>query len=175
MVDRGKSFQVVANLIMVLLVLFCLVPFVLLIVSSITQENSLVRNGYSFIPEKIDFSAYKYLLVDSGSIVRGYILSAIVTVVGTVLNLTLTTLFAYPLSRRDLPGRGVLAFFLFFTMLFNGGLVPSYIMWTQMFQYQKHHCGAFVPQPDDGRFLCDYDAHLFHHQYPGCCHRSRPD
>lgn len=95
MVDRGKSFQVVANLIMVLLVLFCLVPFVLLIVSSITQENSLVRNGYSFIPEKIDFSAYKYLLVDSGSIVRGYILSAIVTVVGTVLNLTLTTLFAY--------------------------------------------------------------------------------
>ena len=59
MVDRGKSFQVVANLIMVLLVLFCLVPFVLLIVSSITQENSLVRNGYSFIPEKIDFSAYK--------------------------------------------------------------------------------------------------------------------
>ena len=152
MVDRGKSFQVVANLIMVLLVLFCLVPFVLLIVSSITQENSLVRNGYSFIPEKIDFSAYKYLLVDSGSIVRGYILSAIVTVVGTVLNLTLTTLFAYPLSRRDLPGRGVLAFFLFFTMLFNGGLVPSYIMWTQMFHIKNTIAALLFPNLMMGAF-----------------------
>ena len=83
---------------------------------------------------------------------RGYILSAIVTVVGTVLNLTLTTLFAYPLSRRDLPGRGVLAFFLFFTMLFNGGLVPSYIMWTQMFHIKNTIAALLFPNLMMGAF-----------------------
>ena len=83
MVDRGKTFQVVANIIMVLLVLFCLIPFVLLIISSITKETSLVKYGYSFIPREIDLAAYKYLLVDSTDIIRGYGISALVTVVGT--------------------------------------------------------------------------------------------
>lgn len=152
MVDRGRAFQIVANIIMIILVLFCLIPFVLLIVSSITQETCLIRNGYSFFPEQIDFAAYRYLLVDSTSIVRGYILSAIVTVVGTVGNLTLTTLFAYPLSRKDLPGRNYLAFFLFFTMLFNGGLVPSYIMWTQIFQIKNTLAALIFPNLFMGAF-----------------------
>ena len=145
MVDKGKTFQVAANLIMIVLTLFCLLPFLLLIISSITQENALVRNGYSFFPEQIDFAAYKYLLVDSTSIVRGYILSAFVTVTGTVANLAVTTLFAYPLSRRDLPGRAFISFFLFFTMLFNGGLVPSYIMWTQTFHIKNTIAALLFP------------------------------
>ena len=65
MVDRSKTFQIIANAVMILLVLFCLVPFALLIVSSITKETSLVKYGYSFIPREIDLAAYKYLLVDS--------------------------------------------------------------------------------------------------------------
>ena len=145
MVDKGKTFQVAANLIMIVLTLFCLLPFLLLIISSITQENALVRNGYSFFPEQIDFAAYKYLLVDSTSIVRGYILSAFVTVTGTVANLAVTPLFAYPLSRRDLPGRAFISFFLFFTMLFNGGLVPSYIMWTQTFHIKNTMAALLFP------------------------------
>ena len=142
MVDRGKTFQVVANIIMALLVLFCLIPFVLLIISSITKETSLVKYGYSFIPREIDLAAYKYLLVDSTDIIRGYGISALVTVVGTICNLTITTLFAYPLSRRDLPARNVLAFF---TMLFNGGLVPSYIMWTQTFHIKNTLAALLFP------------------------------
>lgn len=145
MVDRSKAFQIVANIIMILLVLFCLVPFVLLIVSSITKETSLVKYGYSFFPREIDFSAYKYLLVDSTDIVRGYGISVLVTVVGTICNLIITTLFAYPLSRKDLPARNVLAFFLFFTMLFNGGLVPSYIMWTQTFHIKNTLAALLLP------------------------------
>lgn len=152
MVDKGKTFQVAANLIMIVLTLFCLLPFLLLIISSITQENALVRNGYSFFPEQIDFAAYKYLLVDSTSIVRGYILSAFVTVTGTVANLAVTTLFAYPLSRRDLPGRAFISFFLFFTMLFNGGLVPSYIMWTQTFHIKNTIAALLFPNLMMGAF-----------------------
>lgn len=152
MVDKGKTFQVAANLIMIVLTLFCLLPFLLLIISSITQENALVRNGYSFFPEQIDFAAYKYLLVDSTSIVRGYILSAFVTVTGTVANLAVTTLFAYPLSRRDLPGRAFISFFLFFTILFNGGLVPSYIMWTQTFHIKNTIAALLFPNLMMGAF-----------------------
>lgn len=152
MVDRSKAFQIVANAIMIILVLFCLVPFVLLIVSSIIKETSLVKYGYSFIPREIDFAAYKYLLVDSTDIVRGYGISALVTVIGTVCNLTITTLFAYPISRKDLPGRGILAFFLFFTMLFNGGLVPSYIMWTQTFHIKNTLAALLFPNLMMGAF-----------------------
>ena len=145
MVDRSKTFQIIANAVMILLVLFCLVPFALLIVSSITKETSLVKYGYSFIPREIDLAAYKYLLVDSTDIIRGYGISALVTVVGTICNLTITTLFAYPLSRKDLPARNALAFFLFFTMLFNGGLVPSYIMWTQTFHIKNTLTALLFP------------------------------
>ena len=107
MVERNKGFQIAANVIMILLSAMCIVPFILLIMSSITKENVLLKYGYSFWPREISFDAYKTLLVESGSIVRGYIISALVTVVGTVANLTLTTLFAYPLSRKDLPGKSI--------------------------------------------------------------------
>lgn len=145
MVDNKKGFQIVANIIMLLLAIFCLIPFILLITSSITDELSLVRNGYSFFPSKFSFDAYRYLLIDSMSIAKGYAISAGVTGVGTLVNVLLTVLFAYPLSRRDLPGRKFFSFFIFFTMLFNGGLVPSYIMWTQTFQIKNTLWAYIVP------------------------------
>ena len=70
MVERNKSFQIAANVIMILLSAMCIVPFILLIMSSITKENILLKYGYSFWPREISFDAYKTLLVDSGSIVR---------------------------------------------------------------------------------------------------------
>ncbi len=152
MVESNKTFQVIAHIIMILLALFCILPFILLIVSSITGETSLIRNGYSFFPEVIDFSAYKYLLVDSGKIIKGYTISVLTTVIGTSINLVLTTLFAYPLSRKDLPGRSIFSFFLFFTMLFNGGLVPTYIMWTQTFHIKNTLWALIVPNLMMGAF-----------------------
>ena len=131
MVEKNRGFQIFAHTVMILLTLFCLLPFLLLIVSSVTSETSLIRTGYSFFPEELSLDAYRYLLVDSTAITRGYLISAVVTASGTLLNLFLTVMLAYPLSRKDLPKRNLFAFFLFFTMLFNGGLVPTYIMWTQ--------------------------------------------
>ena len=145
MVGRDKVFQILANCIMAVLVLYCMLPLLLLFSSSITEEQALIVDGYSFVPSAIDWSAYKYILIDSVQIVRGYGISAAVTLLGTVCNLTLRTLFAYPLSRRDLPGKTLIAFILFFTMLFNGGLVPSYIMWTQMFHIKNTFWALLVP------------------------------
>lgn len=152
MVERNKGFQIAANVIMILLSAMCIVPFILLIMSSITKENVLLKYGYSFWPREISFDAYKTLLVESGSIVRGYIISALVTVVGTVANLTLTTLFAYPLSRKDLPGKAFFSFVIFFTMLFNGGLVPSYMMWTGIFHIKNTIWALIVPNLLMGAF-----------------------
>lgn len=145
MVERNRGFQIFLHLVFSFLAFICIFPFLLLIVSSIIEEDTLLRNGYTFFPSKISFDAYRYLLVDSNSIVTGYMISILVTVIGTGVNLIFTTLLAYPLSRKDLPGRNKIAFFVFFTMLFNGGLVPSYMMWTQLFHIKNSLWALIIP------------------------------
>lgn len=145
MVKKDRGFQICANIFMLLLCACCIVPFLLLIISSLTDENTLVRNGYSFFPEQWSLYAYEYMFLRSRSIIRGYLITIGVTLVGTVCNLTLTTLMAYPLSRRDLPHRNKIGFFVYFTMLFNGGVVPSYIMWTQVFHIKNTYLALIIP------------------------------
>lgn len=152
MIEKNNHFQVMANVCMIVLCLFCLLPLWLLIASSVTNERALIKYGYSLIPREPDLAAYKYILVDSTQLIRGYAISVVVTVSGTAANLAMTTLFAYPLSRRDLPGRKGISFFLFFTMLFNGGLVPSYIMWTQTFHIKNTLWALMVPNLLMGAF-----------------------
>lgn len=132
--------------VMILLCMLCIIPFLLIVISSFTDESALMMNGYSFFPEKVSTYAYTYIL-GGGSIkvLQGYAVSIGVTVVGTVTSIIMTTLFAYPLSRKDLPFRNAIAFFVFFTMLFNGGLVPSYIMWTKVFHIKNTFAALLVP------------------------------
>ena len=152
MVEKGKAFRIFSNVLMILIGICSIAPFLLLIMSSVTDEQSLVSNGYSFFPKEYSLFAYKYLLADSTSMVRAYGISILVTAVGTVANLLLTTLYAYPLSRKDLPGRNIFAFYLFFTMLFSGGLVPSYIMWSRTFHINNTIFALIVPNLMLGAF-----------------------
>lgn len=152
MVEKGKAFRIFSNVLMIFIGICSIAPFLLLIMSSVTDEQSLVSNGYSFFPKEYSLYAYKYLLADSTSMVRAYGISILVTAVGTVANLLLTTLYAYPLSRKDLPGRNIFAFYLFFTMLFSGGLVPSYIMWSRTFHINNTIFALIVPNLMLGAF-----------------------
>ena len=152
MVEKGKAFRIFSNVLMIFIGICSIAPFLLLIMSSVTDEQSLVSNGYSFFPKEYSLYAYKYLLADSTSMVRAYGISILVTAVGTVANLFLTTLYAYPLSRKDLPGRNIFAFYLFFTMLFSGGLVPSYIMWSRTFHINNTIFALVVPNLMLGAF-----------------------
>ena len=145
MIQKDKGFQIFANALMIFLVICVLAPFFLMLMSSLTDEQTLIANGYSFFPEKFSLYAYKYLLVQSGSVGRGYFISVMITVIGTVANLFCTMLYAYPLSRKNLPGRTFFAFYLFFTMLFSGGLVPAYLMWTQTFHIRNTWIALLVP------------------------------
>ena len=145
MVERNKGFQIGANLVMIFLALCCVLPFVLLIMSSLTDETALIRNGYSFIPSEFSLDSYAYMMKNGTKILTSYGLTIFTTVVGTAVGLLLTILMAYPLSRRDLMGRNGLAFFVFFTMLFNGGLVPTYIMYTRYVSVKNNILAYIVP------------------------------
>ncbi|WP_148411214.1 carbohydrate ABC transporter permease [Murimonas intestini] len=145
MVEKGKVFQILVHFIFILLCLSCLIPFVLMIVSSFTSETSLIRDGYSFWPGEFSLDAYKYTLMDTGAFLKGYGISILVTTAGTLVSLIITTLYAYPLSRKDLPGRNAMSFFLFFTMLFNGGLIPRYMMWTQSLHIKNTYWAYILP------------------------------
>lgn len=140
-----KSFRVFALVILFLLTVCALMPFILIIVASFTDEAALVANGYSYLPAKWSVDAYRYMTQQSKIIFRAYGVSIFVTTVGTAASLVLTTMLAYPLSRSDFKYRNVLAFIVFFTMLFNGGIVPSYIMWTRVFHINDSMWALLLP------------------------------
>ena len=145
MVESKNSFQFYANLFMILLTLMCIFPFVLLIMASLTEEQSLIQNGYSIFPKQFGLDSYTYMFRSGSSIARAYFITILVTVAGTISSLIMTALMSYPLSRREFYGRNVLAFIVFFTMLFNGGLVPTYIMYTRYLGFRNTLWALLVP------------------------------
>lgn len=145
MVNPYRGWQLAAHIVLILLSLSCLLPFVLLFMASITDEGAIITEGYSFFPSDYSLAAYDYLSQNAEMIVHAYGITIFITVVGTTASLLMTSLLAYPLSRRDLPGGKVLAFIVFFTLLFNGGLVPTYIIYTQVFELQNTLLAQMVP------------------------------
>lgn len=145
MIYKNKVFNFVMGFIMLLLVLACVLPFFLLIASSFSSEVALANYGYSFIPRDFTLAAYKYLWNIKEYILRAYGMSFLITGVGTTLSVIMTMLFAYPLSRKDLPGRQGLSFFIFFTMLFNGGFVPTYLIYSKIFHISDTIWALIVP------------------------------
>lgn len=143
--SEDKVYQLVSKIILFIMSTCSLLPFFLLVISSVTDEKTIIKNGYSLIPAKLSSEAYDYLLSSFGQLSRAYGITILVTVVGTTCCLIITSLIAYPLSREDLPYRNLLSFFVFFTMLFNGGLVPTYLMYTQVFHIKNTLLGLIVP------------------------------
>ena len=146
MIGSGKGFRIFVHIVLMLMVFACLFPFVIMIMSSFTEETALMFHGYSAFPRQFSLAAYEYLFKNPTMIVRAYGVTVIVTVVGTVLGLLISTLLAYGLSIRKLPYRNAIAFFLFFTMLFNGGTVPSYMIWTQIFHIKNTLAALIFPR-----------------------------
>ena len=142
---KAKRFQFWINVVLILITLSIVLPFVLVFISSLTDENTLIRNGYSFFPEKFSFYAYSYIIRQGEKILRAYGITIFVTIVGTAVNLAMSSLLAYPLSVKGLPYRRAITFFVFFTMLFNGGLVPTYLMYVKYFHIKNTIWALIVP------------------------------
>lgn len=145
MARKNRIEQIILNSVMILLSIVVIGPFLLLLSSSLTKESTLVQEGYRFIPKDFSLYSYQYLFQSGNKILRGYGITILVTVVGTTAGVLMTTLFAYPLSRKELPHRKFFSFFVFFTMLFSGGLVPTYMMWTQTFHIRNTIWALIVP------------------------------
>ena len=135
----------ISLVVMIIIAVTCVLPFVLMISASITEEKELVKEGYKFWPNRISFDTYKYLWAKRETIGKAYGMSILVTLAGTLINDIITSLFAYPLYRRDFKARTPLAFLVFFTMLFSGGLTASYIIWTEIFHIKDTVWALILP------------------------------
>lgn len=166
MVDNSKSYKIIINTILILMCIACLAPFILLIASSFSSEQALIAGGYSFLPKEFTAEAYQYLLQDA-SVFRAYGVTLVLTTVGTTLSVLITTLIAYPLSMSTLPGRGIVSFYVFFTMLFAGGLVPSYMMWTQVFHIKNTFAALLFPNLVTNGFTIMMMRSYFQANIPG--------
>lgn len=123
--------SIIINIIFIICCLACVIPVVMVFSVSFSDENTVLSQGYKLIPTIFSVQAYKFMLNDIGQIIRSYGITMIVTAIGTVLSLILTLMYAYALFRKDFPFRRAFTVFIFITMLFNGGLVPFYILYTQ--------------------------------------------
>lgn len=112
------TFRNISLVVMCIIAVTCILPFVLMFSASITGEKELIKEGYKFWPSTISLDTYKYLWAKRETIGRAYGLSIFVTLAGTLTNLVITSLFAYPLYRKDFKPRNAFAFLVFFTMLF---------------------------------------------------------
>ena len=127
----GRKFSVSQIVIIIVISLFslaCLFPFIMVVSGSLSTENDIVNYGYGLIPRHITLSSYRILLLGSNRIVDAYGVSSLVTVAGTLLSLIVTSMGAYAMARRSFKYRGIFSFYVIITMLFNGGLLPWYII-----------------------------------------------
>lgn len=140
-----KITQTVAHIFCGLVSICALLPFVLLIIASFTDNAWATANGYSFFPKEFSLEAYRYIIVQWDKLGRAYFMTILVTVIGTTASILISTLFAYGISHTDIPGMKVLGFLLIFTMLFNGGLVSTYYCYIKFFHIKNTIWALIVP------------------------------
>lgn len=140
-----KKFSIGATIILLVMSIMTLLPIVLIVVASFTDETVLIANGYSIFPEKFSLDSYYYLINKGSTILRAYGVSIFVTILGTGVSVLLTSSLAYSMARSSFKYKNALAFFVFFTMLFNGGIVSSYMMWSNIFNIKDTIWALIVP------------------------------
>jgi putative aldouronate transport system permease protein len=142
---RISPFELCAHALLACAALACILPFALLAAGSLSSEREVLRHGYSFVPRGLTLEAYRYLVANAAELGRAYSVTIGVTVIGTVSSLVLTSLLAYPLSKTDFPLRGAITALLLITILFNGGLVPTYLVYTRILHIKNTLFALIVP------------------------------
>ncbi|GMQ56076.1 carbohydrate ABC transporter permease [Vallitalea sediminicola] len=135
----------IINIFFLIYAILCIAPLLLSLGVSLTDEKEVILHGFNFIPRKFSIEAYRFLFQDGSHVLRAYGVSIFVTIIGTLLSVLLTALYAYPISRKDFPAAKFFTFFIFFTMLFNGGLVASFYINTQLFHFKNRLFALLLP------------------------------
>lgn len=142
---KKKLGELKYHVIMLIVCAFCVLPLILVVSISLTDMDYIYANGYSFFPKETTTGAYEYIAKNPKELVDAYKVTIFVTAVGTVFGLLFSAMLAYPLSRRDYRYRSKLSFLVFFTLLFNGGLVPTYILISKYLQLKNNLLVLILP------------------------------
>ncbi|WP_224754010.1 carbohydrate ABC transporter permease [Paenibacillus terricola] len=138
-------FSAIGYVSLTIMALLCLLPFLLVVSSSLTNEDTILTKGYQFLPIDFSMESFKILFKYPGEIVHAYMVTIGVTVAGTLLGLFLTSMTSYALSRKDFKWRNKFSFFFFFTTLFSGGLVPWYLMIVNYLHMKNTLLALIIP------------------------------
>ena len=141
----GTGTQLVFHGTLLLFSLLCIIPFIFVIIIAFSSEDSIRQIGYSFTPASWSTEAFTYTFRLGNALWRSYFNSFLITIVGTVLSVSITVLYAYPLFRRDYRFRGFFNFLSFFTMIFGGGLVPTYVICKSVLGLSDNYAALIVP------------------------------
>lgn len=147
-VKKGKdviALYIIAYIYTGLLALICLIPFLMVLSGSFSSETAIAANGFSLFPQDFSLEAYKTVFREPMVVVRAYATTISLTIVGTVIGLLVQTMTAYVLSRKDFEWRNGFSFFFYFTTLFSGGLVPTFILYTQTLKLQDRYLALLLP------------------------------
>lgn len=128
-----------------LFALSCVYPVLLVAAVSVSDAKSVAQHGFRLIPEHFTLGAYRLLFTDSGTVFRAYGVTLTVVAAGTLLGVLMMAMYAYPLSRRDFPYRGIFSFIIFFTMLFTGGVVSFYLTYIRVLHLQDSLLALILP------------------------------
>lgn len=137
--------EVIINIILGLFCLACVLPFIFVVIISFSSQNSIREIGFSFVPKEWSLSAYKYIMDLGAQLWVSYFNSFFVTILGTVLSVLMCVLYSYALFRKDFKYRRFFTFFSFFTMLFGGGLAPTYMVCKNMLGLSDNYAALIVP------------------------------
>lgn len=141
----GIIFKAIGYVTTSIFALLCLFPFLLLITSSFMDEKEIVLEGFKLIPSTIDFGAYEFLFGNPSTLINAYGVTITITVVGTLGGLFFMSMAGYVLNRKDFKYRNPFSFFIYFTTLFSGGLVPSYILMVKYLGLKDNLLALILP------------------------------
>jgi len=138
-------FNIISYLSLTFIALLCLLPFIMLISGSFTSEQAIRFEGYSIFPREFTTEAYEMIFKYPEKILKAYGVSIFITVIGTIAGLFFLTMTAYVISRKDFKYRNVISFYFYFTTLFNGGMVCTYIFYIQYLHLKDNLLALILP------------------------------
>jgi len=137
--------EIIINIVLGLFCLLCIVPFIFVAIISFTAEESIRQIGFSFSPVEWSLDAYQYVIDLGDQLWRSYFNSFFITIVGTFTSVLIIILYSYALFRKDFKYRKFFTFFAFFTMMFGGGLAPTYMVCKNMLGLSDNYQALIVP------------------------------
>lgn len=140
-----KLFYVICYIVVAIITLACLFPFIMLVSGSFSSEQAIRFQGYGLLPREFTTAAYALIFKTPMTVLRAYGVSIFITAVGTGLGLLFTTMTAYVIARKDFKYRNQLSFFFYFTTLFNGGMVCTYIFYIQYLHLKDSLWALILP------------------------------